>query len=107
MANQVLALNLCSKLIDEAAIFNLGIALAGGCLKGKEERKDIDIIIFSLRNKGLPDLKSFYSFLENKGWKLQDSGGWLVKALHPEFGRVDLLYPESGLEHKISPPIVE
>lgn len=73
------------------------VALTGGCLYKDGYRKDIDLIIYRIRQVEKPDFHGLIHCLENEfGFSfltIIDEGRWCIKAQCYDVA-IDLLFPE-------------
>lgn len=88
--NQRDAIELCKQLEHVAPAFGLHVALTGGCLYKHGERKDVDIILYRIRQVHEPDYKGFYmKCLELNICTVVADHGWVTKAITPEGINID------------------
>lgn len=88
------ALIYCRQLEQHAPTFGLHIGLTGGCLYKDGDRKDLDIILYRIRQEPEPNLEDFYLILEEMGWEMGKNHGWVQKMKTPVGDNVDFFYPE-------------
>jgi len=70
------------------------VALTGGVLYKSGDRKDLDLIIYRIRNQSI-DEEKLRAVFENCGVKIIRKYGWMYKARYENRG-IDILIPESG-----------
>lgn len=89
--NQRDAIRLCKQIEDVAPEFGLHVALTGGCLYKHGERKDVDIILYRIRQVSNPDYTGLYSKLSDLKIINCVTGdyGWVTKATTPEGINID------------------
>lgn len=88
------AVHQCIQLEQCAPDFGLHIGLTGGCLYKQGERKDVDVILYRIRQTVAPDLEDFFSYLVDKGWSNPRFHGWVTKLTSPSGAEFDFFYPE-------------
>lgn len=94
MANLEYAVLICKELELIAPNFGIHIGLTGGCLYKESDRKDLDIILYRIRQVETPDLEDFYAYLVSLGWQMAKLHGWVQKMVTPDGTSVDFFYPE-------------
>lgn len=88
--NQRDAIRLCKQIEDVAPEFGLHVALTGGCLYKDGERKDVDIILYRIRQVNLPDYQGlYYKLSELNICSLLEGYGWVTKAITPDGINID------------------
>lgn len=88
--DQLRALELCRKLEGIAPDFGAHVALTGGCLYKTGERKDVDIILYRIRQIPFIDLDGLYRKCEQLNiCKITTNHGWVTKATTPEGYNID------------------
>lgn len=87
------ALALCKVIRGIAPKYGCHVALTGGCLYKEGERKDIDLIIYRIRQVEQIDHESLFLALEAIGIKKVSGSGWCHKAIYKGIN-IDLLFPE-------------
>lgn len=88
--NQIDAIRLCKQIEDVSPEFGLHVALTGGCLYKHGERKDVDIILYRIRQVSNPDYQGLYSKLsEINICSTLERYGWVTKAITPDGINID------------------
>jgi hypothetical protein len=93
-ATQAIAIYQCVQLEQHAPDFGLHVALTGGCLYKQGSRKDIDVVLYRIRQVETPDLAGFFARLEAHGWTDKAFYGWVTKMISPAGHSFDFFYPE-------------
>jgi hypothetical protein len=89
------AIQLCKKLESISPPFGLHVALTGGCLYKYGERKDVDIILYRIRQVHEPDYLGFYmKCSEMNICTVVAEHGWVTKATTPEGINIDFFNTE-------------
>lgn len=70
------------------------IALTGGCLYKNGERKDLDIVIYRIRQTTI-NRNLLFDLLRSAGISIVHDYGFVVKALAADGRSIDFLFPES------------
>ena len=93
MASLKQAVRLCRMLEEVAPDYGCHIALTGGCLYKTGERKDIDIIVYRIRQVEKIDVEGFLKATQALGLKTISGFGFCIKS---EFvgTKIDFLFPE-------------
>lgn len=102
------AINLCRVLETVAPNYGAHVALTGGTLYNYGTRKDVDILIYRIRQVPEIDVEGFLSDLGSFGFTIGRDAGWCVKCTY-EDRAVDLFFPERSersMEH-VDPAIRE
>ncbi len=94
MANLEEAVYQCIQLEQHAPDFGLHVALTGGCLYKGGERKDIDVVLYRVRQIPEPNLQGFFDKLVTYGWVEGKNHGWVQKMISPSGQQFDFFYPE-------------
>lgn len=92
------AMDLCSKLEVIAPDFGGHVALTGGTLYKRGERKDVDILIYRIRQ--VPEINKqglLNAFTQFEGVKILSDHGWCVKA-ELNGKDIDFFFPEEDGE---------
>ena len=89
------SIEFCKQLEEIASKHDHHIALTGGCLYKMNLRKDLDIIIYSVRQSTINIPLLFESFEKELGLKFVKYGDWQSKARTKEGKYIDFLVPES------------
>ena len=90
------AVEICTLIEEGAPRFGCHIALTGGCLYKKGLRKDLDIVVYRIRQVKQIDVNGFRDFLSSIGIQTKDLKGWLMKG--ESFGKaLDFFFPENPL----------
>lgn len=90
------AVALCQLLEDVAPLCGCHIALTGGCLYKQGPRKDVDIVVYRIRQADKIDGPKFMQWLVDLGFKLKQGAAdcWLMTAEYR--GKpVDFFFPEN------------
>lgn len=75
------AIELCIKLEMIAPKHGLHVALTGGCLYKTGARKDVDIILYRIRQVECPNVENFYLEINDVlGITVGNQFGWVTKA---------------------------
>ena len=95
MENLLQARKLCIEIEKIAPAYGYHVALTGGTLYKEGERKDIDLILYGIRQEtqNRDDLEEELSNELGLGFKFVKRQGWLSKAVY-EGKNIDLLYPD-------------
>lgn len=81
-------------MIEEvAATCGAHIALTGGVLYKEGERKDLDIVVYRVRQRPAIRWNEFYSKLADIGIKVTAQHGWVTKAFY-KGNPIDFFDPE-------------
>ena len=85
-----------AKLVEQiVSKLNHHIGLTGGCLYKNGKRKDIDIILYSVRQTNLNKVVVFEALEKHLGLKFIKLGEWQSKAITKDGKLIDFLIPES------------
>jgi len=95
MSNQQQAIHLCKIIEQISPDYGCHVALTGGCLYGSGERKDIDIVVYRIRQVEKIDIEGFFKALSRKGITIVSSFGFCVKAMFQDH-LIDFLFPEES-----------
>lgn len=88
------AVELCWKIEHIAPTYGAHVALTGGCLYKKEERKDVDILFYRIRQVEKIDVEGLFLALQQILGIYKESGfGWVYKAKY-ENKPIDFFFPE-------------
>lgn len=88
------AVAICRDIEAICPIFGYHVALTGGTLYKEGERKDLDILFYSVRQNKTPDRHGLIEALGSIGFSAFLEYGWMNKAKHA--GRnVDIFFPET------------
>lgn len=88
------AIDFCRMLEPICPEFGCHIALTGGCLYKKGFRKDLDIIIYRIRQSDFINWDGLLGKMGEMGiMQLSDAGNWCFKAEY-EGKKIDFLCPE-------------
>lgn len=105
--NQREAIQLCKQLEEFAPNFGLHVALTGGCLYKHGERKDVDIILYRIRQVHEPDYQGFYmKCSELNICTVAGEYGWVTKAITPDGINIDFFdieYNDEDSEYGLTP----
>lgn len=94
------ALTLCRLVEAIAPLYGAHVGLTGGCLYKDGERKDIDLVLYRIRQVEKMDLDGlFKAFEESIGLVVTKRHGFVNKATWRAFS-VDLLIPENPDFHE-------
>jgi len=98
------ALNICTMLESLAPKFGCHVALTGGLLYKQGPRKDLDIVLYRIRQVNAIDFGGFQKALAGIGWEFEPTtSGWLHRAWF--LGRrVEFLFPEERGGNQDYPP---
>ena len=93
MANLEQGVMLCRMLEEIAPSYGCHVALTGGCLYKDGERKDLDIIVYRIRQVEKIDVAGFLKAARDMGLKYVSGFGFCIKA---DFvgTKIDFLFPE-------------
>lgn len=93
--SQLEAIDLCRRLERMAPKFGAHIALTGGCLYKKGPRKDVDILIYRIRQQDSIDIGGFIDELSRMGVYVDPGAfGWVYKACTEDGRNIDFFFPE-------------
>lgn len=88
------AIELCRKIEVIAPRFGAHVALTGGCLYKDGERKDVDILIYRIRQEPHISIDGFFDALDLiLGVKRTADYGWCHKANYQGMD-IDFFFPE-------------
>lgn len=91
--SQAEAIALCREIEKVAPLANAHVALTGGCLYKKGERKDLDILFYRIRQATRIELDALWQELQDIGIAFKSGSRWCMKATY--FGRsIDCFFPE-------------
>lgn len=90
---QAEAIQLATKLESIAPEYGAHIALSGGCLYREGPRKDLDIVVYRIRQKTLEKSEFLFALLQLGIVVVRDCG-FVVKARTSSGRPVDFLFPE-------------
>ena len=93
MANIDNAITLCRVIEQFSPSFGCHVALTGGCLYKQDERKDIDILFYRIRQVEKIDIKGLKCALELNGISDISGFGWILKGKWNGIC-IDMLFPE-------------
>lgn len=83
-----------AKLIESVAVnYGAHVALTGGSLYKEGKRKDIDFIIYRIRQVEHIDIAGLFENLQSKGFGEIKGVGWCFKTAFDGIS-IDLLFPE-------------
>lgn len=94
MWTQEEAIKLCRAIERIAPEFGCHVALTGGCLYKFGHRKDLDILLYRIRQVNQIDWQGLWLALDDMGIKLQSDHGWCKKAVFNGNG-IDFFDPEA------------
>lgn len=95
---QAEAVALCRLLESFAPRFGAHVALTGGCLYRDGERKDVDILVYRIRQMPAVDWVGFFRECERFGISLSNDYGWNKKATY-RGKNIDFFDPEDDGEY--------
>ena len=96
--NQEKAVELCRKLEDFAPNYGCHVALTGGCLYKDGARKDVDILIYRIRQTPKIDIDGFFNEAKEKFDIIRTADyGWCHKAKLGDLD-IDFFFPENDGE---------
>lgn len=112
MWTQTEAIALCAQLEIFAPEFGCHVALTGGCLYKSGDRKDLDIVLYRIRQEPFIDVDGFFERAEKIGVNMLADHGFVIKATlceYDEYRRcrersIDFLLPERGEDDDNYPP---
>lgn len=89
------AVELCTLIESIAPEFNCHVALTGGCLFAEGERRDIDLVIYRIRQAHYIDWNGFKDASVSIGliFTVGEDYGWCKKAMWRNFP-IDVFDPE-------------
>lgn len=97
----VRAKQLCTRLAQKAPNYGCHIALTGGCLYKEEFRKDLDIVLYRIRQVDKIDWKGLFDFFKTENIDIVRNCGFVKKAIYKNnlsakaiMRSIDFLYPE-------------
>jgi hypothetical protein len=91
---QAEAIELCRLLEDVAPSYGAHVALTGGTLYKRGNRRDVDIMFYRIRQKETVDETGLLKRLVDNGFSLRGRYGWVQKATYK--GKdVDLFFPNT------------
>lgn len=95
--NQEQAIFFCSLVEQFAPKYGCHVALTGGCLYKSHDRKDLDIVLYRIRQAEVIDFDGLLAELNTKlGVRLvKRLSGWLTK-LEWADRKIDVFFPEEG-----------
>lgn len=93
MANHDDAVKICELLEAISPHFGAHVALTGGCLYKKGERKDIDILFYRIRQVSEIDQDGLFKAMSIIGFSEPNGMGWCFKTKFNGFS-IDLFFPE-------------
>ena len=94
MATTKDAIAICRLMENITPEFGCHVALTGGTLYKDGDRKDIDILLYRIRQVNSIDMDGLFNALEDKLGLIKESGfGWVYKAHFMGFN-LDLFFPE-------------
>ena len=104
-ASLELAIKLAVKIHAIAPHYGAHVALTGGCLYKGGERKDIDFIIYRIRQVEKIDYEGLFAALESIGFDKPEGFGWIFKTKYNGVP-IDLLFPEEeGGDYNAEPEV--
>lgn len=89
-----MAIQLCHFLEALAPKHGYHIGLTGGTLFKDGPRKDVDILIYEIR-QNQPCWEGFLATLQGYGFSLVRECGWVKKLMSPHGRAIDFLFPET------------
>ncbi len=94
------ATHLCRELERYAPDYGAHIALTGGCLYKDYNRKDVDILVYRIRQVEQVDWDGFFAAI-NKGLGItvEEDHGWVKKAITATGKLIDFFDPEDTGEY--------
>lgn len=87
------AIELCRIVERIAPSFGCHVALTGGCLYKEDARKDIDIMLYRIRQVESIDYQGLHAAMLDHGIEVKSGFGWIFKATWSGFN-IDIFYPE-------------
>jgi hypothetical protein len=90
---QAQAIALCWQIEQIAPAHGLHVALTGGTLYKAGERKDVDIMLYRIRQVDKPDWAGLWEALARIGIERTTRHGWVQKALYRDMA-IDFFNPE-------------
>lgn len=91
------ARDLVRRLESMSPRFGGHIALTGGVLYKDGERRDLDLLIYRIRQEPYFDWQGFFGAMEDElGIKVKSRHGWVVKCEDPMGRMIDFFNPEYG-----------
>lgn len=88
------AVEICKTLEEVVPQFGCHVALTGGCLYKDGYRKDLDIVLYRIRQSEKIDTQGLWPALESRGLKLIKDHGWCAKCELFDGTNVDIFFPE-------------
>jgi hypothetical protein len=99
MWNQEQAIKLCGEVESICPKFGCHVALTGGTLYKSDNRKDVDILFYRIRQVKQIDKTELFLALRKIGLRLKKDYGWCAKANY--YGKsVDCFFPEDSGEYE-------
>ena len=99
MWSQQEAVKLCVLVEKIVKPFGFHVALTGGCLYGEGARKDVDLILYKVRQNENPKIIDMRDALQDAGIKMltpeKFCREFCTKAQWSNGNNIDILYPES------------
>lgn len=86
------AIALCIEVESVCQEFGCHVALTGGCLYKRGERKDLDLLFYRIRQQKI-DMQGLWTALEKIGVQKVSGFGWCHKAKY-RGKSIDCLFPE-------------
>jgi hypothetical protein len=94
--NQKEAISFCAELEEIAPIYGAHVALTGGCLYKEGERKDVDILLYRIRQFNQIDIEGLFAHLQDSCYIEKPEGfGWVYKSSLKGKG-IDFFFPEEA-----------
>lgn len=87
------AIALCVEVEDVCEPHGCHVALTGGCLYRRGERKDLDLVFYRIRQCETIDMTGLWQSLEKIGVQKMTGFGWCHKAKY-KGKSIDCLFPE-------------
>ena len=100
------AVEICRRIEAICPPHGCHVALTGGTLYQFDERKDLDLLFYRIRQVPAIDLPSLFDSLASIGMEIESGFGWCYKATF-EGKSVDIFVPEENaviIDSTISPP---
>lgn len=90
------AIQLCKSIESTCPLAGCHVALTGGCLYKKDQRKDCDLLFYRIRQVSKINLDTLFGALEKLGIKVISGKQWCYKAIYKD-KYLDLFFPEEFL----------
>lgn len=104
MPNLIDAVQLVQVLERCAPAHGFHVALTGGCVFKFDQRKDIDLVVYRIRQQPNADIEKLLKAFDALGLSVVSRHGFVTKAKYLNGMAVDILFPEANYGDSDYPP---